>query len=121
MRGEQAPEIGAASAAGTVTEPAPAAASLEAVAVALPPSLPTLTRAEAASLLVAGLAHAGLMLALVAPSSRIGAGGLDFEAIGIEIVTVAPALEARSSARGRGEAAAARPVDESDGDSIPAP
>ncbi len=99
---------------------APIAAALQAHSVALPPALPPLTRTECVGLAAAVTLHAGLLLTMLVPDHRIGAGGSDLEAIGVEIVTVAPALEARRSARGRG-AAGLRMVHEHDGDPEPLP
>ena len=96
------------------------AVALESHGVALPPALPPLTRTECVGLAAAVTLHAGLLLTMLVPDHRIGAGGSDQEAIGVEIVTVAPALEARRSARGRG-AAGLRIVHEHDGDPEPVP
>ncbi len=130
MRDEHAPGNGASVAPAVNAEPgpdavpsvhmAPVATTLEAHDVALPPTLPALTRTECVGLAAAVTLHAGLLLAMLVPDHRIGAGGSDLEAIGVEIVTVAPALEARRSARGRG-AAGLQKVHERDGDPEPVP
>ena len=80
----------------------------------LPATSPAVTRADLISLLIALVAHAGVIVAFLNPDRRLGAGGID-------IVTVAPALDARTNARGRGAAAADRQVMERDGDQFSTP
>jgi protein TonB len=72
----------------------PAAASIPAppligVAVALPPSLPAITRRELAGLMAAILAHVLVIVVLLDRYDRIGSDGAKAEAIGVEIVTLA--------------------------------
>jgi protein TonB len=90
-------------------------ATLDVGAVTLPPPVPAFTRADGISLMLAGMLHVAIIAAFVAPDRRLGIGGIDLEAIGIEIVTVAPALDARSTARGRDQAGALAQVAEQDG------
>lgn len=100
-------------------EPAPEMV-IETVEVQLPPHAPSFSRSDAASLACAGALHLAIVAAFMAPENRLGAGGSDPDAIGVEIITVAPALEARSTARGREQAAADIAVAETDGMPQPA-
>lgn len=120
MTGDLTPIIDTSTAL-AAEEAAPGNASLAVHGVALPPALPAFARAERLSLAIAGLAHVALIASMLTPERRIGGGGNDLEAIGIEIVTVAPALDARSSARGRGTAAAGAKVSERDGAELATP
>ncbi len=100
-------------------EPSGETPLLEVIDVVLPPTAPAFTRADAISIVLAAFLHAGILAAFLAPDRRFGIGGVELEALGIEIVTVAPALQARSTARGRGAASADAQVSEQDGDSEP--
>ncbi len=84
----------------------------------LPARSPRITRADLASLALATALHAAVLAAFLTPERRLGIGGFDANAIGVEIVTLAPAMEARADARIRG-AAADREVGDRDGASEP--
>jgi protein TonB len=64
-------------------------APLTSVAVALPPALPAITRRELAGLVAAIFAHGLVIVALLDRYDRIGSDGARFEAIGVDIVTLA--------------------------------
>lgn len=100
------------------TGPAQTPPALELDDLVLPSAAPVLRRADLTSLGLATLLHAAVLAVFLMPERRLGIGGLDANAIGVEIVTMAPALEARSAARGRG-VAADRQVAEQDGDAEP--
>jgi protein TonB len=111
-------------AAGTATEHANTGrmtTELIAGNVNMPAALPRVTRSEMHGLAAAVLAHACLLAPFLLPDGRIGAGGFDTDAIGVEIVTVGPALEARNGVRGREGAAAQQAVRETDGEPRPMP
>lgn len=99
--------------------PRSASPPLEVDAEALPPPAAGFTRQDTRALVAAALLHAMLIALFLQPDRRLGIGGLDLDAIGVEIVTVAPALEARSTARGRDAAGANRQVAEHNGDTDP--
>lgn len=117
MRGEDE-SIAAAGSDEPGTAPESDDGTLEAVAIALPAAPPGRPGAMLLSVTLAGLLHAGLLALLAMPDRGLGIGGADFDAIGIEIVTVAPALEARDGARGRGAAGGSARVAAIDGDTI---
>lgn len=85
------------------------------------PALPRVTRSEMIGLSAAAVAHACLLAPFLIPDSRIGSGGFDMDAIGVEIVTVGPALEARTGVRGRDAAASQQAVRDRDGEIQPMP
>lgn len=97
-------------------EAPPLATGFERAQLELPPRVPSFTRRDGFSLACASALHIALLAAFISPERRLGVGGSDPDAIGIEIVTVAPALEARQSARGRDKAAAAGALADADGE-----
>ena len=102
-------DAGPAPDADAVTLPA-AIIAHESVALALPAAPPAITRADMASLALALMLHAAALIAIVVPASRIGGGGNDFEALGIDIVMAAPALDSRGGDAERARASAAHAV-----------
>ena len=96
-------------------------ARLEVPQLELPAAPAPSGASDAIRLASVAAAHAVLIALLLMPATRLGAGGSDLDAIGIEIVTQAPALEARSITRGRGAASADVAVRDRDGDGQTAP
>lgn len=84
----------------------------------LPARPPRITRADVASLALAATLHLAVLAAFLTPERRLGIGGLDANSIGVDIVTLAPALDGRAIARDSG-AAADREVAAEDGDAAP--
>ena len=82
--------------------------------MALPPRAPVITRADIVCLTLAAVLHVAVLTAFLTPERRLGIGGLDTNSIGVDIVTLAPALEARSTALER-RAAADRQIAAQDG------
>lgn len=105
---------------GRPDEVAAAPLSIESAELDLPAQVPAFTRGDGFGLACASALHIAVLAAFISPEKRLGVGGSDPDAIGIEIVTLAPALEARQSAQGRDKAVAAAAVADADGDARPA-
>ena len=84
-------------------------------ALAIPAAPPSITRADMASLALALLLHGAVLIAVVVPATRLGGGGNDFEALGIDIVMAAPALDSRGNDAERARASAAHAVGAAEG------
>lgn len=67
------------------------------------------------SLLLASVLHVAILAAFVSSPHRLGIGGLDPDAIGVDIVTISQALNSRDGTREPGTAASALEVAENDG------
>lgn len=98
-----------------VSAPAAGPSALSVEAMELPPPLAPLSLAEIIALGIALSFHAFLILAILERSNRIGGSGSDFEAMGVEIVMVSPALESRSLDGVRDRAVAGQVVGPNDG------
>ena len=109
------PKAGPSRPARIVSAPVAAPAALTVEAIALPPPVATVSLADLLALGIAFSLHVILILAILERSSRIGGGGSDLEAMGVEIVMVSPALESRSLDGVRDRAMAGRVVGPDDG------
>ncbi len=73
--------------------------------VELPAHPPTFSRSDMTSLAIAAVLHAAFIAAMLEPDRRIGAGGRLPEAIGVDLVVLADAMEGRTSSNARKAAA----------------
>lgn len=71
-------------------------------AIGLPPAVVRFTRTDAGCVGVAAALHLGLFVALAGPVDRLGVGGMDPDAIGVEIITDATLRDALGGRRGVG-------------------
>lgn len=105
------PRIVTAPSSGETASKAP----LTVEALELPPPLAAWSTADMTALALALSLHVLLLLTIVERHTRIGGGGSDIEAMGVEIVMVAPALESRRLDGIRDRAAAHRVVGPDEG------